>query len=53
MFLLMGLGVSDLSFLCLSSGVNFSEFMGTAYGTELVDYKTVKQATSIGVFNEK
>ena len=36
--------------------------MGTAYGTELVDYKTVKQdkavswwasATSIGVFNEK
>ena len=35
--------------------------MGTAYGIELVDYKTVKQdkaaywwasATSIGVFNE-
>ena len=26
-----------------SSGVNFSGFMGTAYGTELVDYKTVKQ----------
>ena len=36
--------------------------MGTAYGIELVDYKTVKQdkvvywwasAASIGVFNEK
>ena len=39
------LGVSDLSFYLSiwSSGVNFSGFMGTAYGTELVDYKTVKQ----------
>ena len=44
-FLPMGLGVSDLSFYLSiwSSGVNFSGFMGTAYGTELVDYKTVKQ----------
>ena len=40
-----GLGVPDLSFYLSvwSSGVNFSGFMGTAYGTELVDYKTVKQ----------
>ena len=45
MFLPTGLGVSDLSFYLSvwSSGVNFSGFMGTAYGTELVDYKTVKQ----------
>ena len=39
------LGVSDLSFYLSiwSSGVNFSGFIGTAYGTELVDYKPVKQ----------